>query len=115
MKKIAARAELACVAVAILGLPSAKSKHLRISERGWTLIMRFVHERDGLFMLAFADPADAVTWAVLLQLALLRYLVLVSLLVTRCYAPRKAARGMFLEPESVLNIALQVCLEDQSA
>ena len=38
-----------------------------------------VQERDGLFMLAFAHPAEAVSWAVLLQLALLRYLILVRL------------------------------------
>ena len=38
-----------------------------------------MQERDGVFMLAFADPADAITWAVLLQLALLRYLIFARL------------------------------------
>ena len=46
------------------------------------MVVLCVQERDGLFMLAFADPADAVTWAVLLQLALLRYLIFASLLGT---------------------------------
>ena len=43
-------------------------------EASWSVgvVVMPLQERDGVFMVAFADPSDAVSWAVLLQLALLR-------------------------------------------
>ena len=76
--------------------------------------MLCVQERDGLFMLAFAHPGDAVTWAVLLQLALLRYLMFASLLGATVSSSSKSARRMTLEPESFLISAWRLCLEDRS-